>query len=165
MFFMLHAQRKANFTAIEGGSTNLQKQVCGIFANPVDVPDFVVALSEIRAERVERALGYLDTPRRPAGFHAAGNVHRVTPHVVHKAFAAYQTSDNRSGVYSNAQIEARFRTRGPAHLGQHCPCERHGRLCVVGSRVGYPCCSHIGIANGLYLLDTMLIGKFVETGK
>ena len=116
------------------------------------------------SERVESALGYLDTSGRPAGFHAAGNVHRVPPDIVDKPFSTNQTGDYRAGVYSNSQAEPTL-TCHLARLGQHGPCKCHGCLGMVRTRVGQPGRSHIGVTYGLDLLDTVLIRQFVKTRK
>ena len=102
-------------------------------------------------------------PGHSVGLHAAGHVHGVAPQVVAELAGPDHPGHHRAGVHADANCQrptARIDAAG--HLVANC--QRHLGHClgVVGARVGQASGDHVGVADGLDLLQTLLLGEPVE---
>ncbi len=109
----------------------------------------------------------IDLARFAAAFHAAGGVHGIAPDVVREFLDAHDASDHRTGVDANADVEAGktfglpFQAVTADELldlqrsGDHVPGVRGVRDRKTSS-------GHVCIADGLDLLDAMLLHDVVE---
>jgi hypothetical protein len=102
-------------------------------------------------------------PATPGGFHATGGVDGVAPQVVAELVAADDPGHHWAGVDADARLERLAAGVGaPGHLHLHGQGQIGDRLGVVGPGLGQPAGGHVGIADGLDLLQPMAPGQLVE---
>ena len=90
-------------------------------------------------------------------------VDRVAPQVVQEALAADDAGDDRPGVDADPEheVEVADGTVG-ARGGDHVEREQGQDAGVVGPRVGDARRDHVGVADGLDLLEAVALGERVE---
>src|SRR4028118_631734 len=93
---------------------------------------------------------YLNASRLTRGFHARGNIDRISPQVIDKFLRANYSSDDNACINANADLNVltllsletlNFYLHRQCHLG-----DRFGMIC---SRYRQPGSYHVSIANGL----------------
>ncbi len=119
--------------------------------------------AEPGAEAIGHLAGDLDPARDARRLHAAGHVHGVAPDVVDELAAADDARDDRSVVHADAEghPEAPCRFDTVQRRGQlECHVGHAGR--VVRRPDGHATDHHVGVADGLDLLEAVRVDQPVE---
>src|SRR5476651_890561 len=106
---------------------------------------------------------HLDAVGHAARFHAAGEVHGVTPQIVDVLAAADHACNHGAGIDADPELHddvilERMFARDVDHTDRHA----HHALGVVLDRLGQAAHRHVGVAHGLDFLDADLLGRHIE---
>ena len=105
-------------------------------------------------------------PGNAARLHARRGVHGVSPQVVAELLLADDAGHHRTGRDAGPDLEtAPIHRRVRVHLAMHGEGHLEHRLHVVGALVRHAGDHHVGITDGLDLLEPMLPGQPVEAGE
>src|ERR687886_2247518 len=99
-------------------------------------------------------------------FHAAGNIHRVSPQVIDEPFETNYPSDNRATVNPNPNtqrlVQLDIKT---SHCFLHIDRKIGDRVSMVAPRRWQTSHDHIGIPNRFNLLHPMLFSQLIKHGE
>src|SRR5947208_3353096 len=114
-------------------------------------------------QKLERCFCHLYPSRISAAFHSRCSVDRISPEVVRKLMGSDHACDHWTGVDSDPQLKgASIASLASANRFEHVRRKPHGRLSVVGPFLRQPRYSQVGVADRLYLLNTVFFGQHVE---
>jgi hypothetical protein len=107
-----------------------------------------------------------DAARVAGGLQARGEVHRLAPGVIGELGAPDDAGHHRAGRDADAQLNRQpVAGADGAGRGDHLAGELHRGRGVAGHRRRQPGHRHVGVADGLDLLDAMALGGGIEGGE